>query len=683
MKLLITLLLFFSVSAHADILFLNDGSELRGKVTKIDDKAVTLEKNGKPEVHKIEDVLKVQVLSEKKIEGEESANQIKDERLRKHIKNPPQAAAFPGAGHIVLFHETKHQLHEDGSSTHIVHEAKLLLKERGLGQANVVFSFRAPFEKGEILWARSIHKGKIYNLDDTSIKEASNYSQYPTYDRERSIKFSIPNALEGTIIDYAYKITCQKHSVEHPFGGEALFQTSHPILLDELHVTLPKGKELHWSILNSTKKIQQTKDEEGRTTYTYSVKNIKPRRPEVLTAPWWRDRPTVIYSVGSRWNELRENYKEAVERARVIPQDLGRLTAKLVKGCNGEQKLQRLFEFVLREIKLIRVGANHYGPMPKDASAIFKGRRGNFLDKAFFLFALLRHHKIQADFALAMSKHSSTLLDKVPSLKSFFGGFVVLPNGKLLFPYGDTSTQDDIPEAVQGTRGLLVTGEDRKNIFVNIPLLPAEREELKTVKTVSLQGDTFHIDEVFTATGITQQYYRSFKDLPKLAQDKVAENLVGRIDSKASLQSYEFINLKSLTEPLQVKLKYAIASAVIEGGEKIRCFTIPGLYFTEDRAAAKSQRENLMFYSRRKGLDVTFTCRFPNGFKLYHHPKALEVDNKFYSFTARYVPVKNGLSFRFRYARKAVEIETKEYAAYRAGLVKIRNYLNQYVVIER
>ena len=683
MKLLITLILLLSVSAHADILFLNDGSELRGKITKINDNAVTLEKDGKPEVHKLKDVLKVQVLSEKKIEGEETVAQIKDERLKRYIKNPPDAAAFPGAGHIVLFHETKHELHKDGSSSHIVHEAKLLLKERGLGQANVNFSFRTPFEKGEILWARSIHKGKIYNLDDTSIKEASNYSQFPTYDRERSIKFSIPNALEGTIIDYAYKITCKKHSDEHPFGGEALFQTSHPILLDELHVTVPQGKELHWSVLNSQKKLQKTKEKDGRTTYTYSAKEIKPRRPEVLTAPWWRDRPTVIYSTGSGWHALTENYKEEVERARVIPKDLARQTAKLVKGCSGEQKLRRLFEFVLREIKLIRVGANHYGPMPKAASAIYKGRRGNFLDKAFFLYALLRHHKIQSDFALAMSKHSSTVLDNVPSLKSFFGGFVVLPSGKLLFPYGDTSTQEDIPEAVQGTRGLLVTSEDKEKTFVDIPLLPADREELKTVKTVTLKGDTFHINEVFTATGITQQYYRSFKDLPKLALDKVAENLVGRIDSKASLKSYEFINLKSLTEPLQVKLNYTIASAVIEGGEKIRCFTIPGLYFTEDRSASKSKRENLMFYSRRKGLDVTFTCRFPSGFKLYHHPKTLEVDNKFYTFTARYVPVKNGLSFRFRFARKAVEIETKEYAAYRAGLVKIRNYLNQYVVIER
>ena len=454
-------------------------------------------------------------------------------------------------------------------------------------------------------------------------------------------------------------------------------------MLDELYVTIPKDTELHIKILNSKKKIETLEAKDGRKTFKYSVKDIEPRRPEVLTAPWWRDRPSVVYSVGPSWKALVNFYKETLERARVIPKELGRQTALLIKGCSDEQKLQRLYEFVLGEIKLIGIGANHYGPLPKDAGQIFKGRRGNFLDKAFFLYALLRHHEIKAEFGLAMGKHSLIALDEVPSLRNFFGGFVLLPNGKMLFPFGDTTTQDDIPEAVQGTRGLIFSDKENQSVFVDIPLLPAEREELKTVKTVALEGDTFFVNEVFSATGITQQYYRSFKDLPKLALDKVAENLVGRIDTKASLLSYEFLNLKSLTEPLEVKLNYSIASAVIKGGERLRCFTIPGLYFSEDRSATKSKRDNLLYYSRRKGLDVTFTCRFPAGFKLYHHPQPLEVDNAYYSFTARYVPVKNGLSFRFRFSRKACEIETSEYGVYRAGLVKIRDYLNQYVVIER
>ena len=147
MRVLIIFLLLISVSANADILFLNDGSELRGRVTKIDDKMVALQKDGKETEHALATVLKVQVLSEKRLEGEDSVEQIHDPRLRKYIKEPPKAADFPGAGHIVLFHETKHELLSDGSSTQVVHEAKLLLKERDWGRQMSSFPFEHPMKK--------------------------------------------------------------------------------------------------------------------------------------------------------------------------------------------------------------------------------------------------------------------------------------------------------------------------------------------------------------------------------------------------------------------------------------------------------------------------------------------------------------------------------------------------------
>ncbi len=685
MKLLSSLLslILCCSNATADILFLNDGSELRGKVTAIDGKKVTLRKEDKSTEYELGKVMKVQMLSEKRVKGEDLPAQIKDERLQRFLQNPPKASEFPGAGHIVLFHETKHILNNDGSAEHIVHEAKLLLKERGLSEANVVFSYLTPHEKGEILWARSIHKGKIHYLDDTSVKDAANYAKYPTYDRERSIKFSIPNALEGAIIDYAYKISCKKHSIEHPFGGEGIFKTSHPVLLDELKVTIPKDEKLHFKVLNTDRQFSVSEEDDGSKTYHFKEENITARRPESLMAPWWRDRPSVVYSVSPPWKDIANHYSEAIERARVIPKELARQTRALIKGCTNEQKLQRLFEFVLREIKLVGISATNFGPMPRAAAETFASRRGNYLDKAFFLYSLFRHHKISSHFALAMGKRSCTLLEEVPSLRNFFGGFIVLENGGMLFPYGDTTTREDIPEVAQGTSGFVVSDWDKKTYFIDIPLLSAEREELKSIKTVRLSGDDFFINEVFTSTGVTQRYYRSFKDLPKLALDKMAENMVARIDSKGSLRSYRFENFQTLEQPLSVHLDYSISDAVIKGGDKLRCFTIPGLYFSEDRNASKSRRENLLFYSRRNGLDVTFTCIFPPGFKLYHHPKGLDIDNAYISFKAMYVPVKNGLTFRFKFARKSCEVTPQEYGAYRNDLIKIRDYLGQYVVIER
>lgn len=693
--LLLTLLFLVMcpVAAMADILFLNDGSEIRGKVETIDSKEVRFDdsESGKRRFP-ADKVLKIQFLSKKKLAGEDRIDQIRHPELRAWVQSPPKAEDYPGAGLLLLLRERSLTLHEDGSSTLDERVIQLLLKERGLDAANVSFPYLPPHEKGEILFARSISEGKIHYLDDTSIKEASTNSMTPVYDRQKSIKFAIPNAVVGSILDYAYRIRCKPHDVLHPFLRTMSFRSLVPILRSRFTVRVPLGTKLSFVERNFgpplfAKAPHFVHTTEGKEElYRLEVKDVAPLKPEVAMAPWWRDRPWVSVARKIAWKDVEQAAIEALRAGKTLPKELRNLVKTLKKKHRGRALADALFAELLQKVKFVSVANGQFEPLPRTAQAIWKGGKANYLDKAYLLWTLFEEAGLRSDMAWVANKNSNPILEEQPSIDGFLGGAVWLrgkgkQEGRWYVPWTDTLAPGELPSALQGTRAFTPLG---KSLFQDIPFLAPMEEASRSEKTLLLGTDgAFDVEETLRPTGANQRSFRGYKDLQTMARDKALENLVGAIDSKASLESYAFENLNDVTRPLSLHLKYRIRDGAIRGGKQLMVFRVPGTFFNENQYASKSDRVNLMWFDSRSGLELDATVKLPEGFRLRFVPEPLEIDTPRLVCTARYEQAPQSLRLHLRYERKLTELDPKDYATFRATLIRIREYLDQFIVVER
>ena len=552
-------LLLLAGLVRADVVFLNRASEVSGTVERISDGKIVLKGEAWPwpQVYDIQDVQKVKLVREWKLEGEDSPARIKSQAVRRLLQSPPKPEQYPDDGYYIQLLDCAYTLNRDRSWSRRTHTVRYVLRERGKdAAANVRVSYLGGSESARVDFARSVTSGTVGWLDDTSMQDASESYRYPLYDRLRSLKYSVPNVDVGSIVEFSHTVEVSSGGRTRPFFGESYFQTSEPMALCRLRVIVPKGVRLLTQADGlPAGAVARRTESGGAVTYLWEVSDVRSLRSEDNMPPLPRVAPRVAFAVADDWKAVQAGLRAAVESARTASPEMKAKAAEL--GRDPEA----LYAWVAREIKQAPVEMEDFSYVPRPAAEVFRTRTGNSLDKPFLYYAMLREAGLDASFVYLKDKGKSPFLSGLPSVRQFSAGAALLRTGtaeRFIAPLSDTRRMSELPGDLQGAWGLLLGGK-RDPVLVQTPVLGESRESKQESVEIRLGPDgSIEVKESVSFCGRRQAGLRGLKDLKPEELRKWVEQVVHEAHPNARLRSYRIEGLDDLTRDIGFSLEYDV-----------------------------------------------------------------------------------------------------------------------------
>ncbi len=619
MKYLLSLLTVFSLwgmgkipkNLTRDIVYLKNGEEVNGSVLNICEDTVYVST-----IHGEVAIPRSQVLSiesSKRRPGDmwEKLSDIKDTLLLKALEVPVDSI-YPGAGYVNVFVIKKFQLNPDSTYSYTERRIIKILKERGKRAANRVFKYRKSFEKGEIVFARTVTKdGRVVSIMDNAIEDASVFSKFPDYDDLRQVKFAIPEGSPGNVLDYEIKIT-------------GVFDPRHPplkkILLGDREPTYLEILEL-----NDGANLMAVEEKNGdvveKTENTYTLKNYGGYIEEPYMPPLYYILPSFTCELKTT-GEL-DYYRSYIYSLLDFNAD-SILNTLLSRAQNREDTLFFIYRFVSRDIKRVPVDGETYSIFPQPPERVIQKSSGSEVDKAYLLYALYRKAGLPADLVLAVSKNTWYLPDTWNL--SIFTGLLVRVDTVYLDPANDRIPFGYIRPQFQGTKGVELDGTT-----VEIPYIPAEREGQIEFMNISINpGGDLIVEDNMMFRGKDETAIRSLKRFRKVELEKILEQNLNWAPGIV-LDSFNLSDLNDLSIPPKLTLFYHIPGYAIVADNLI-LLKMPDLSdYTAEKVGA-TVRVNPIFFERNYRSIKDIVINVPAGYRVRYIPKGFSGKVKFMEY---------------------------------------------------
>lgn len=681
-------LLTFSVTAKADVLFLNDGREITGAVTHADASKISAVVDGKEQSFLRADVLKVKLVREWRVPGEDTTAKISDPAVRDALRHDLKPEDYPDDGHVVALDDGSCVIGADKRAVCTWRKLSRILRERSKDKAaNVRVSYLEGAGRAEIGYARAITDGKVSYLDDTSVEDGSDFSQYPGYDRQKSIKFSIPNVSTSSWLDYQYRDVSPLGVSSHPFSAGSTFRGWEPALLSRFTVTAPKGLDLRWTEFKLPKDAKFSKEEKGGLVrYTWELRDQASFKQEDSMPPLARIAPQVSVAPADTWEHIAADMSARIGDKRDAGPDAAAQAAELVKGLDTDaRRVEALYNWVARDVKYENVGMANYSYLPKPPAEVLKAKAGNSLDKPFLLYVLLRSAGFKPQLVYVGSKDDAILDRGLPTLSWFTAAVVRLDldgRATYLAPFSDSLRWNALPGWLQGQTGLVVDGPGA-GALVDVPQAPADEERMDFKMKLALDADGGIAGTIeMRPRGWHQSEWRGYKDWKKEDVDKQFERLVHGIHPNARLKAYALENLQDPTKDITVDVSFAVKDYAITASGGYLAFRVPWA----DRSAGdvgKPAREQPMFWFNRDRSVTEADIALPKGYELYYAPEPVALDAAGCSYRASYERKPDALVFRDDSVTAAVEISPADYPKYKTLREETARFSQKWIVIRR
>lgn len=323
------------------------------------------------------------------------------------------------------------------------------------------------------------------------------------------------------------------------------------------------------------------------------------------------------------WNLIRHQLEPSPElRAKV---------QELVAGTEDErERIRRLYEFVIREIKYEAWEFGIHGYQPYDAATIFARRFGDCKDKAILLGAMLRLIEIPCYPVLIRSELPRSDEDLSVALVDHFNHCIayVPPKGERGELWLDGTAErhplDVLPQADRGAEVLVVRpdGVERRTIP---PATPSD-DELDERVTVTLEEQGGALVEVeWRARGAGDPRLRAaLTDEEGRRERKLVETLTPLL-GELELESASFSPLERLEIPVVVRARMRVPR--YGDGDRERRSLPPSLDALDLRGLFQSveRAHDLLLGPPRRSVS-TLRYELPEGFAVERAPGEARVE---------------------------------------------------------
>ncbi len=631
---------------------------------------------------------RIRMINESQNQGD--ANLLNEE-TQNAIKNAPEAKDFPQAGAVTLFVKEDMILNADATMDYTQHYLIKILNDRGRKYGEITFGYDSTYDKVKIESARVIRPdGKIISVGAKHIRDVSRYTNFPLYSNARVRIISMPEISEGAFIEYQVRLTRGRLMAGGEFSEEYFLLSNEPVKYAKFRVLVPEGKTLglrylneEYNSINADLKPHVEK-EAGRDIYTWEFRDIPQIIPEPAMPPFVEITPLVMLSTFQSWDQIYRWWMELAKDKVDLNDEMTTKINALTQNQNiPKDKARALYNFCAKEIRYVAIEYGQAGYEPHRASEIFSNKYGDCKDKSILLIAMLKNIGVKAYPVIIATRGVIKTQNNFPTM--IFNHVITMAelDGEQIFldPTAETTLFGDLPESDQDRRVLVF--RDDKPEFITTPKFPADHNRYVTKTTLTFQGDETvdGVRQVETQGTFdqSQRYYFRYT-MPKLIEEGIKERIADIVPG-ARLKNYHVDNHNGMEKNILLSYEFTGTDFLIKAGKEAR--VIPRLASVALGLVAKDSRQyKIDFHIPKSNEDVT-TIKIPESYRLKFLPESLTKETPWFKYENSYRYDNGTIRFAERTVSHAVDVEVKDYLAYKKMIEDLSRDVRQCIILEK
>jgi len=560
----------------------------------------------------------------------------------------------------------------------------------------------------------------VHHIKDDAINNEPLNNEVAAYDRLQRIKFGLPNAQVGSILDYAYRVKVSKVDTFWPLLADMYFLSDVPALEQQISIThlaeveiadlFENEKFAAWPILPMLPPqltdvpaliASEEQSEAGIVVKTYRLGPIGGYIPdETQTPPWAHFAPRVLAGTAADWAKIGVEYDAAARRIltgespaaeiKQKPIEAARMALKLDATDSPElsprEVLEAAFDRIARKMNHVPVSMAEYDFLPQNPLPLAQKDLANELDKAHIFIGACKMRHIDAKLVLVRSRGAGPVVESVASLRQFTTPLVrvELDGVPIYCFFGSKNLRlGQLPPEVQNVKGLLIDGDGSR--LIDIPPTPPSEQSAKNVFSVNVKGDgSIEVTRTTTFDGGAEASFRAMRFQTEEQLNKDMQSSIGGIHPNCRYISHKFLTpFDDFTQPFAFEVKYEISDYAMKGGDKMLLIHLPELnYF----AVAQARRRMPFYFGYASESVNEYEVALPEGYRVRYTPTNISTESSEpqpFVYDAVFREEDGKLHFNDDTEIRAPEVRQDEYPAYKEKIEARARLAKEWIILEK
>lgn len=694
-RLIACLLLCCASLASADVIYLNEGEEVLGKLHSIkDDKVTLLDLQNASRTIDVAEIAHILISKIRKGDEINDVASITDPVAAGIINNLPDPAQFPEADYVTLYRLYDYEYINESEVIIKGREIIQILKEPGLDAANQSIYYYADREELDLEYAHTYSQnGKIYHITDDAISDESMRSSTPEYAKLKRLKIAMKKVDIGSIVDYAYTKRLKDIGPLKPFLIQNVFGEREPILHEEIAVSFPEtlklNKELkQWPAEGGPRFIE--KSENGRIFWKWIYANPKGFIPEQNMLPAGRIFPRCVIYQPYDWSlvaaSLSEEYQKAKPSEALLQEFIDKAKVKDIAG--NYARVARLYEAINKDIRDLGIGAAQMGShIPVSANVTLTKKYGNTQANLALLHFALEKIGIKSYPGFVANRRENVISRDHPTLGlANFSVLKVVIDGKTFYTDGGSVYRPfaTYSTGVQGAVAAFLDSSNNSFTFAEMPRQTLDWNRFDRSVFVKILNDgSMEVKESLLYRGPYEEGVRELKSIKEKEKRIYAERRVKRVHPRALLTGFGHSDLNDLNGPAVMTLNYTIPEAAQLASDKIMTFTNFWVNYQSSSASLASRTFPMQYWASEENQQ-TIVFELPEGFNWVNWGRQYQHTSPDIIFFSSINQNEDKLIYADRFTIYNDEFTTDEaYQNYRQCILTMSELANQWIIIEK
>jgi len=609
---------------------------------------------------------------------------IKSPEIKELILNSPGSRDYPEAGAIILLNEHEYIVQDDNTMIEHIHRLIKILNVRGrekYGEVNI--DYDSTYQRVKVDFARTIKPdGRIVKVGKKDIRDIDKWAGFPLYSNAKVKVISMPEVVEGSIIEYKTSIFTSKLINKDDFQFSFGIQYFEPCLHHRLRLIVPEDRKINIHYVRMKNKEPKVTRTGNSLVYEWKIDSVPEIILEPNMPPWADISPFIMVSSFKSWDEFSSWWRKLSEtQTRPTPQ-ISQKVEEIVKGkVTQEEKAKAIYHWVVSNIRYVGLEFGIAGFKPHSADEIFNNKYGDCKDKATLLIAMYKAAGIPAYYALIGTREMGKLEKDIPM--SQFNHAIVLSkiDSRLIWldPTAETASFGEIPGADQEKLALVFFPDNAR--FIRVPLKRPEDNMMKTEMVIDINPDaSIDVKMKIKTSGATDMNTRSFKYLKPARRKQIVQNWINSIAPGARLKDYNFSNLDDLNIPVELNITFSAPEYLKRAGD-VWLFTIPGIQMEAGLVGKEERNYPVVFSTTSLSVDKV-EIHLPPQFEVQFVPQGLELELPYVLFKSSYKVSDCTIFYEGVLRRSESKIDTSCYREYKNFMERISRESQQQIIIK-
>ncbi len=670
---------------HKDVLYLMDGSEFTGELTKIDDSKITMETPDGEMTFAKDSVRAIDLGTWRPGDDWDTKSDIDDQILLDALEATDMRSGirtkYPTAGFITVYVKKSIEIDKDLSAKETIRKIVYITNERGKNEANNSFNYYEDVEDVTVDFARAVGRDrKVSTIRDNAIEDGSPYNYLAEYQRLRRKKFAMTGAEIGSIIDYQVTRTVDSYNdFLYPDWSMDFYDTE-PILHAEFEIKYHSDLEPVVTEIEMPEKMEKDKDGDYRIM-RWTVKDIEPYVEETMLPHLDKVLPNVKVSLPQEMAFVSANFHKKYMEAY---DDEAQVKSIISEKIGANPTIEDIYNYVSENYSTNGIGLWSYYPYPKPLAQLLGMAQVAGHEKAFILWAFLRAAGKDPQIVLYGPSLGSPVEPEAFNVRSFSSIDIRVKDGdNILYLFPNEYRRYDHQTPPSNILVLPVMAEGSE--LEKHEILPADYTWSKPVYEGKMEIDgtlslNYH-QEYFGPTGADS--YRRYKYSKPREIDNSFQEMAKEIDQMANLTDYTLEGYKSLSDKVKTSYSVEIPAYAVRAGEEILAFKLPTVNISAWDVGA--QERTLPFEQAGNSYsEKTISFDLPAGYEVEYLPESIDESIGYHSFKGE-LSVVDGKLIYHQVVKTEHEpiIDAKDYPEYKEHIEKLSRWADNWILIRK